>query len=352
MNQHGGYTGDNKNILDFSININPMGMPKTIREALSAALDAVDSYPEIDGKTAKLALAKALDCHENQLILGNGASELIYLFPRSFAPGNAWIISPTFNEYKRALKLNNWTYAPVYLNKENGFRLKPEQLLKAYKSNQPDVIYICNPNNPTGTLYSLEEMKTLMDSLPEKVMWFIDESFIEFTGENSCDQLVREGRKNIFILRSLTKFFALPGLRLGYAIASEATIKKLNSYKEPWTTNTLALIAAEKIYDDLEYIQKTKDYIQKEQQRVFQEFQNIVGIRPYPSGADFHLIALEKNNTDWLLKALNEKNIHIRTCEDFYGLEGTHFRVAIKSTEDNNRLIKALKEVMEASHEA
>lgn len=352
MNQHGGYTGDNKNILDFSININPLGMPQTIRQALHSALDEVDIYPEIDGKSAKQALAQALDCHENQLILGNGASELIYLFPRSMTPGKALILSPTFNEYKRALTLNHWTYTPFYLKKENGFRVEAEELVKAYESYQPDVVYICNPNNPTGTLYSLEEMKKLIGSLPDSVLWFIDESFIEFTAEGSCDQLVRDGWKNIFILRSLTKFFALPGLRLGYAIASKAMIKKLNRYKEPWTTNTLALVAAEKIYDDSEYIQKTKDYIQKERQRVFKEFQNIDGITPYPSGSDFHLVALENNNTDWLLKALNEKNIHIRTCEDFHGLEGTHFRVAIKSVEDNNRLIEALKEVMEASHEA
>ncbi len=352
MNQHGGYTGTNKHILDFSININPLGMPDSIRAALHSALDTVDIYPEIDGKSAKKALAKALNCNEKQLILGNGATELIYLFPRSLTPGKALIIAPTFNEYKRALKLNNWIYTPLYLSDTNGFRLQREALVQAYETTQPDVVYICNPNNPTGVVYSLEEMKTFISALPETVLWFIDESFIEFTEKESCDRLLTKGVQNIFILRSLTKFFALPGLRLGYALASEGLIEKLNAYKEPWTTNTLALAAAKTIYEDTVYIQKTKDYISKERIRVFEEISKIKGIRPYPAGADFHLVALEKNNTDWLLQALNQKNIHIRTCEDFYGLAGTHFRVAVKSVEDNNRLIEALKEVMEAAHEA
>lgn len=347
MNKHGGYQGGRKDVLDFSININPLGMPAGLRKRLEAALNDLGRYPEITGETARSKIAHDISVDAENVILGNGAIELIYLFARGVHPESALIPVPTFNEYRRALNMNGCgAVSELVLSPEDDFELDPERLVRKAEECRPKAIYLCNPTNPTGRLYTKAFIKALMDRLEPEIVWFIDESFIEFSGIETCLEYVSSSEHRIFLLRSLTKFFGVPGLRIGYGVGSAALIQAMEAYKEPWTINTLALEAAMCIYDDEAYMQKTRDYIKTERQRVFEALAALPDLTVYPSGADFHLYKVKGQSAQTLQKALLEQHINIRTCEDFAGLETQFFRAAIKRREHNDRLIAALNNIL------
>lgn len=347
MNKHGGYTGDQKDILDFSININPLGMPQVLKKNLLQSLDQLGTYPEITGETARKKIASDIGMPPENIILGNGAIELIYLFARAIKPKSALIPVPTFNEYQRALKMNGCPEISEFLlSPDNGFSLDIEALAEQAKDSSPEVVYLCNPTNPTGRLYSKAFIKELIDAFPKETIWFIDESFIEFSGIETCLDIVQNSEHPIFLLRSLTKFFGVPGLRIGYGVGSKALICAMEAHKEPWTINALALAAAMCVYDDKDYINNTRDYINSERERVYTALKAVPSLKVYPSGADFHLMRVEGMTAQALRDALLQKNIHVRTCEDFAGLETQFFRAAIKQKEDNDQLISAINQIL------
>ena len=347
MNKHGGYRGGRKDVLDFSININPLGMPEGLRKRLEAALDDLGRYPEITGETARNKIAEDIGAAPENVILGNGAIELIYLFARGVHPERALIPVPTFNEYRRALSMNGCgEVCELTLSPEDDFALDPERLIRLAEKCHPEAVYLCNPTNPIGRLYSKAFIKELMDRMDPEIIWFIDESFIEFSGIETCLEYVNHSDRRLFLLRSLTKFFGVPGLRIGYGVGSAGLIRAMEAYKEPWTINTLALEAAMCIYDDKAYMKRTRDYIQTERQRVFDALSGLPGLQVYPSGADFHLYKVEGRSAQTLQKELLEQHINIRTCEDFAGLETQFFRAAIKRHEDNDRLIAAFNNIL------
>ncbi|MDO4288950.1 MAG: aminotransferase class I/II-fold pyridoxal phosphate-dependent enzyme [Eubacterium sp.] len=346
MNKHGGYLGDNAAMLDFSININPLGMPEGVRQAILEAVDTLGRYPEITGVSARDKLAADVGVAPEQLILGNGAIELIYLFVKSLRPRRAMIVTPTFNEYARALAMNaDCQIRTFQLSPEDDFYLDPEKFCADIKSWRPEVIFICNPNNPTGKLLDGGLLAEIMLACPESVRWFIDESFIEFSGAAGCLDFLKTNQRELFLLRSLTKFFGVPGLRIGYGVGSPEIVKAMAAHKEPWTINALALAAAKVVYDDDAYIEKTRRNIQTERQRVRTAVQGLSGIKVYESAADFHLYGIDGSTAE-LQKRLNAKNINVRTCEDFPGLEAHFFRAAIKNPRDNDRFIAALSEIL------
>ena len=175
MNKHGGYRGDKKDVLDFSININPLGMPEGLRKRLEAALGDLGRYPEITGETARNKIAEDIGAAPENVILGNGAIELIYLFARGVHPERTLIPVPTFNEYRRALSMNGCgEIRELTLSPEDDFELDPERLIRLAEECRPEAVYLCNPTNPTGRLYSKAFIKELMDRMDPEIIWFID----------------------------------------------------------------------------------------------------------------------------------------------------------------------------------
>lgn len=343
MNKHGGYLGENKKMLDFSVNINPLGIPAGIREKLIAGIDELVKYPEITGLSAIGKIADDLAVQPENIILGNGAIELIYLFARSMGPGKALIVQPTFNEYERALKLYGWDVVHHVLTEQDNFTINPEALTAVIKNEKPQAVFLCNPNNPTGRLYGSDFIRQMIAPSVPEINWFLDESFIDFSDESGSLSLVKEANRAVFILKSLTKFYALPGLRIGYGVGLAGIIKKMEGFKEPWTVNALALIAATGVYDEKDYAKQTKSYIQGEGQRVFNALSQIRTLKVYPSGADFHLCRLLKGTVAELQIALEKEGMSLRTCEDFIGLDDSYFRIAIKKEADNTKLLTFLK---------
>lgn len=343
MNKHGGYYGDN-DIIDFSVNINPFGYPKGIESYIIKTLKEINKYPEIDGVTSKKYIANNLGVNHENIIIGNGAIELIYLYAKLFINKDIVVIQPTFNEYQRAFAPYNCRLINYITMEEEEFKINASKLMSFLKEIKPDLVILCNPNNPTGSFMPYEEMLEIFKySKEENISWLIDESFIDFTDKESAIKYISE--YPLFIVHSLTKFFGVPGLRIGYGIASKEVINKLHKYKEPWSLNSFALNLLPVIINDYDYIAKTKRWINKERKYLFDSLSAIKDISVFETKTNFFLCKYLLSSTIELQDKLLQKGIYIRTCEDFVGLGNNYFRIAIKSREDNDKLIEILKEI-------
>lgn len=344
MNKHGGYFGEEKNkVIDFSVNINPLGVPERLISELKESLTELVRYPEIDGESAKRTLAEKLNVESESLILGNGATELIYLFARALRPEKVLIVQPTFTEYARAFELNGGSVSNFNTEQQNDFNIDIDSLINELNRIKPKALVICNPNNPTGVFTDKEVFKPVLDVLREiGACLFIDESFIDFTDKYPYASLV--DRYQIFILRSMTKTYAIPGLRLGYGLASKEIVTEMNRLKEPWTLNSLALSAVPVLLEDDEYMAKMKEWHTKENEFLYNELNSINGLKVYKSDANFFLCKLFSASAQSLKQYMLNRNICIRTCEDFYGFNDEYVRFAVRSREENELLIRCLKE--------
>ncbi|ABW19746.1 threonine-phosphate decarboxylase CobD [Alkaliphilus oremlandii] len=345
MNEHGGYFGKEANqMMDFSVNINPLGVPQKLMDVLVKELPYLIRYPEIDGITAKKTIATYLNKEVDELILGNGATELIYLFARAIAPKKVLIIQPTFTEYERAFQLSGSQIHYFSTDEKDDFKINKEALFNTIGSLQPEVIVLCNPNNPTGLLYHPEELLPLLEVVKEnRGYFFVDESFIDFTEKPSLINCIEE--YPLFLLRSMTKTYGIPGLRLGYGLGNRGIIQKLNSIKEPWTINSLALKAVPILLEDTAYFNDTIEWYREEKDFLWKALSTIDGMKVFPSDGNFFLCKLKHRNGSDLKNALAKKGIYIRTCTDFKGLSDQFIRLAVRSREENQRLIHGLREM-------
>ena len=262
--RHGGnITG--KGIIDFSVNINPLGMPLALKEAVSKSLDKLSCYPEPESLSLKKALASIHNINEANLLIGNGSIEIIHLLPRALKIKKALIITPTFSEYEFAVRLSNAKPVFVKASEGNGFRIDTKLIRGLIP--QANLVILCNPNNPTGVLAARE---TLMEILAPCIKYgkilLIDEVFLDFVDNakefSLLDQAVRS--RHLLVLKSLTKFFAVPGLRIGYLIGHRSLILKLSKFQYPWNVNSLAQGIAKEIINCNGYRQKTKALILRE----------------------------------------------------------------------------------------
>ncbi|HGM3506288.1 TPA: histidinol-phosphate transaminase [Clostridioides difficile] len=336
------YGKDPKEIIDFSSNINPNVLPNLERYILRG-LEECRNYPDINYTNLRENISKYIDINPNFIIPGNGATEVIYLLMKSIKKRLA-IINPTFSEYRRSAELNNLDI--IDLDLDNNFQLDIDIIKKNIE--KFDSLFICNPNNPSGNVQDLKELVDLLGQ-HNKVL-IIDETFMEFVEDESEYSLVKyiESNKNIFIIKAVTKFFGMPGLRLGYGLTSNTNIMdKIYEYKEPWTINSFADILSNFIFKDKEYIRNSKEYYIKERKYMLQELRNIRNIKVYDTDANFILIRAYKKAARELKKDLfKEGNILVRDASNFIGLDDSFIRVAIKSHEDNKILIENMKNLL------
>lgn len=335
------YGKDPKEIIDFSSNINPNVLPN-LEKYILKGLKECRNYPDINYTNLRENISKYIDINPNFIIPGNGATEVIYLLMKSLKKRLA-IINPTFSEYRRSAKLNNLDIIDLELDSENNFKFD----IDIIKNNieKFDSLFICNPNNPSGNVQDLKELAYLLGQYNK--MLIVDETFMEFVEDENEYSLVKyiESNKNIFIIKAVTKFFGMPGLRLGYGITSNTNIMdKIYEYKEPWTINSFADILSDFIFEDKEYIRKSKEYYIKERKYMLQELRNVKNIKVYDTDANFILIKIYKKTSRELKKDLFERgNLLVRDASNFVGLDDSFIRVAIKSHEDNKILIENIK---------
>jgi len=334
-------------IADFSASINPLGISSMARKALICSLDALVHYPDSSHAELKRTLARHHAIPSSSIVVANGSTEIIYHLP-AMLPGNkALIISPSFSEYVRALSQHHWETEHFILSPEHDFEIDLQALEQAL-SEGFDALYLCNPGNPNGTLYPLQTIEKIYSlCIATGTFFVLDEAFMDFCEDASAKQVIVKGDNGI-ILRSMTKFYAIPGLRLGYAIASQNLVERLDTMGGPWSVNTLALEAGAAALKDHAYQERTLEYIRQERRILFEQLSQIKHLKIYPSNTNFLLVEIKEGMSSLELK---ERMIHhrilIRDCSTFMGLSARFFRIAINSAEQNQQLLVALRRILE-----
>ena len=332
-----------KAILDFSVSCNPFGPPPGIRESL--ANTTIECYPDTEASELKQALAKKLNISTDKLIIGSGSTELIRLIATAYFEQNDLIIipQPTYGEYEIACQLADTRILKQPLLKEPHFHMDNNEMTSLLQKHRPKAIFLCNPNNPTGQYMSRELLLNIMSNTRESLV-ILDEAYIAFT-ENAWTSQDLIAHSNLVILRSMTKDYALAGLRLGYAIASDSIISVLKRARPPWNVNALAQKAgiaalhSDKYLDECNNkIKEAKGYLTKEMKRL--------GLSPLPSQTNFFLVKV--GNAATFRQALLKNGILVRDCTSL-GLP-QYIRLAPRTLPECQKLIKAIKEVGVLSH--
>ncbi len=338
-------------LIDFSANINPLGPSSLVMEELKNSLEEIVNYPDPRCTELREAVADNYPVEDSSLIFGNGASELIFILMKVLNPSRVLIPAPTFIEYQYGAQSVNSQVTFLNLPHERSFSLPLEELLE--ELSRVDLVFLCNPNNPTGTLWKKEEIKNIIERAGAKGVWMVlDEAFMDFLEEEDKYSLLKEVKESpfqkLFVLRSMTKFFAIPGLRLGWGAGPGEIIKKMEMAKDPWNVNILAQAAGKKALEDKTYITKTRELIKKEKGFLYEELGKIEGLKPYWPGANYVFVELERNFPDsgLLRERLSRNGILIRDCASYPNLNSRFFRTAVRCRRENNLLIKALKEVL------
>ncbi len=365
-----------KEILDYSSNINPYGIPESLKKRITENLEILERYPDPDYVELRQKLSNLNKVNLSDIILGNGAIEIIFLFMKVINPKKILIVSPTFGEYERAVKATEISGDTVSLSSSNGDNKKIENKkseieyferkesddfklnignLKNELENKYDLLIICNPNNPTGKFLKLAQTEEILKECNKyNTKLFIDEAFIEFLEDGMKESIINtEGnKKNLFVTRAFTKFFAIPGLRLGYGMYFDKELeKKISEKKEPWSVNNFAEMAGLTVLDDAEYIEKTLKWIAEEKIYMYEKLNKISGMKVYETEVNFITGKIDEKlfsegvNVKILREKMLEQGILIRDASNFKFLDERFFRLAIKDRASNERVIEAMKEI-------
>ncbi len=336
-----------ESITSFSANVNPLGISYRLREGLMEHLDAITSYPDREYTTLRKCIAAYTGADHRNILVGNGSTELISLVIQILRPKMALIVGPTYSEYEHEVSLGGGRSHYFRLKETDSFELDPDDLQRALNSNV-DLLVLCNPNNPTSSQIDRQAMRKILDTCKEKgIFVMVDETYVEFS--ETADQItaipLTEYYNNIIILRGISKFFAAPGLRLGYAICgSRHLIKEIDSKKNPWTINSLAAVAGEIRFQDADYIRDTKNLISSERQRICQILDKCPAIKYYPPHGNFILIRILREDITSmdLFEAAIRQGLMIRDCSTFPFLDNKYIRFCFMSPEDNDALLNVL----------
>lgn len=333
-------------IIDFSSNMNPLGPPPHLRDVIYRSVDDITSYPDVECRGLRKRLADEFEIAPESIMTGNGSTELIYLLARALGPRRAATFPPCYLDYQRASQMAGAEVAGYVRDEEHGLALDPEKIRSACDS--ADMLWIGNPNNPTGDLIERDVLEKIAGQFPNKI-FVVDEAFVEFLEDyDSRTILSSDTPANVVIMRSLTKFFAIPGLRLGFMAASPEIVQRMERLKEPWTVNSIALAAGERLYDDRDYMERSRRYVAVERAWLMDGLMKIEGIHPLPSSACFIQCRIDRPGlTSTRLKNLAlRRGVLIRDCANFKGLDARWFRVAVRTRSQNERLISALGETL------
>ena len=330
------------NIIDFSANINPLGCPAQVLDALRTRLDDIVDYPDPNSSEAYSALSNYLKLNTENIILGNGATEIIYNFCNAFLTKSKVLVHiPTFLEYEKAALL-----AAAKVSKFSTMNLAKD--VDQFISNIPKLgcVFVCNPNNPTGTIISKKKIIDIIDAANSVSSFvFVDECFIELAGQSKASVIKHvKDFENLIVLRSLTKSFGLPGIRIGYATACTQIAETLTRIKIPWSINTLAQISVLAALKCQDHIKISRKIICDEYQYLCKEINTIPGFYCYKSTANFILVRTTLDST-YIQQQLLKSNILVRDCKNFDGLSEDCIRIAIRTHKDNLKLVHALENI-------
>ena len=347
-------------ILDYSSNINPYGLPENLKKEIFEKVFVLERYPDPDYIELREKIAEKNNLNIENIIVGNGATEIIFLFMKILSPKKVLIVSPTFGEYERAIKSSTLANDSLEINyfelKETENFVLNVKNLETELENNYDLLILCNPNNPTGQFLKLKKLEEILKICEQKnTKLFVDEAFVEFVEDWENESIInsKENKENLFVIRAFTKFFAIPGLRLGYGICfNNNLLKKMLEKKEPWSVNNIADLAGKTVLDDENYIQKTKEWIKDQKKYMYENLNKIEGLRAYKTEVNFILLKIEDNllekglDVKNLRKKMLEKGILIRDASNFIYLNKHYFRLAIKDKLNNEKVIETLTSIL------
>ena len=339
-----------EDIIPFAGNVNPLGISPLLKKSMASHIESISEYPDRDYKELRSTLALYCNVPMEHIIVGNGATEMISLTMQLLRPKHALLLSPTYSEYTREIDLVGGHVEEYFLREDLDFKLDLNDLI----SKLTDDIYllaICNPNNPTSSALNTEEItKILTHCKLHDIFVMIDETYVEFAPDIEAVSAVSLIPKydNFMIIRGISKFYAAPGLRFGYGMTSnEAFLKDLLLYQNPWSLNSIAAYAGERMFSDTDYYKKTRELICSERTYMFDELKKNPNFKPYKAYANFILVEILKEGVtslDVFEKAIKNR-LMIRDCSSFESLAGEFFRFCIMNPADNRRLLDILNQI-------
>lgn len=352
-------------VVDFSANINPLGPSQRGLDALNAQLRYISHYPDATNDDVLNAIADTYEMDKHQIIVGNGAAELLYAICRLPGYTGAFVPAPGFSEYKEALEaskipVRDIFYRPREDDNEKPYFEVPYLALETFAAELKGqdgriIVFLGNPNNPDGTLLDKDHIRTVASMLKDaNSLLVIDESFIDFVGndplqenEHSMRSLVNEF-DNIIVVHSFTKFYAVPGLRIGAAFANETLITQLQQYIPSWSVNTLAQAYTKAALNDVDYIKRTKQELNEERAFMYNALDDIEGITVYPPSANFILFQVNQEGitANYINEELKKYNMIVRNCDSYVGLTNHWVRIAIKDHDTNIKLVDKLTNIL------
>lgn len=329
--EHGG-TGRN-DIIDFSVNTNPYGPPNSVFDAVREAMDSLNTYPDPESSELRVKIAEKCGCETRQVLVGAGVSELIRLVAMSFVKERALMLKHTYGEYEIATKLMGSNVKRIDMP---NLKIRLDLVLREIKKD--DVIFLCNPNNPTGQYLRKREIKQIMEKAEMvDALLVIDEAYVDFVSDAfSSHELISP---NLIILRSLTKSFAIPGVRIGYAISTSENIRVLRKVKVPWNVSVFAQKMGEMTIGEEDFLKETRDKIENNK-RWIEERLNVY--------SDVNFYVLNVRDAKKVKRDLLRCNILVRDCTSF-GLP-SHIRFSVRTQRDNEKLLKTLRSVLRHRH--
>ena len=339
---HGGDVYHHQGCIDFSANCNPLGTPEGIKRAIIESLDHINDYPQVGCAPLKEAIAEYENVKAGQVICGNGAAEVIFSLCRAVNPKKDLVPAPNFSEYQQELYSIDCQVEFFPLDEKKQFALG-EDFLEAL-TEEIDIIFLCNPNNPTGLLIEKPLLEKILKRCRERnILMAVDECFLDFVQDPETYTLkgYLDTYDNLFLLKAFTKRYAIAGVRLGYGLCgNRSLLEKMESMSQPWNVSSMAQAAG------LAALKETK-YVEAGRQMTFAELAYLkekltgLGYPVYPSQANYVFFTGPVD----LYEKLEQKKILIRDCSNYTGLSKGYYRVAVKNHEENQQLVKALEEI-------
>jgi threonine-phosphate decarboxylase len=332
-------------LLDYSASINPLGPPPGLLEAFNAAFHRLQHYPDIYSRSLLEALAQFHELPESRIVAGNGSTELIYWLPRALGIRKAVVVLPTFGEYRKAFELQEVSMHPLLTGPETDFQPTVEALDTLCETAAPEAILFTHPGSPSGTLLPRDVRDWILEkSRPGGIVCIVDEVFVDFCEEESLKRALHDARR-LVLIRSMTKFYGIPGLRLGYLLTSDAIADRMRHFLPPWSVNTLAQMAGTHCLTRDAYRQETLALVERERKACAEELEKVRGLKVYAGRANYLLVELDKDlpSADLLQEELlRSHGILIRDCRSFEGLNDHFIRLAVRLPEQNRKVLDGI----------
>lgn len=339
-----------ESIINFGANVNPLGLSPSVKSALADNLDVITRYPDRDYKALRETIAAYCSVNTDQVAVGNGSTELISLLIGHRKAKHALVVGPTYSEYERELSLTGGSMSYYNLKEHEDFHLDPSDLLKSLPP-ETDFLILCNPNNPTSSAVRQENIETILSECKKRgIFVMIDETYVEFAPciEEITAMPLTKIFDNLMVIRGVSKFYAAPGLRLGYGVTgNQEFLSSLKRCQNPWSLNSIAAFAGEKMLQDTAYIKETRALILSQRKQLCKTLREVPFLKIYEPYANFILVRLLKEGltSHQVFEHAIRQGLMIRDCSSFKSLEGEYIRFCIMKPENNARLIQCLKEL-------